>query len=77
MDLAVEYGYVLSGQARFVDGPALEGDVIATAVYALHNQMTVQDMGELWCPYPTMTEALKLAAQNFTRDVSELSCCAA
>lgn len=53
------------------------GDVIATAVYALHNQMTVQDMGELWCPYLTMAEALKLAAQTFTRDVSKLSCCAA
>ena len=53
------------------------GDVIATAVYALHNQMTVQDMGELWCPYLIMAEALKLAAQTFTRDVSKLSCCAA
>ncbi|NHD15726.1 MULTISPECIES: mercury(II) reductase [unclassified Actinopolyspora] len=53
------------------------GDVIATAVYALHNQMTVHDMGELWCPYLTMAEALKLAAQTFTRDVSKLSCCAA
>ncbi|WP_406690320.1 mercury(II) reductase [Saccharopolyspora sp. ID03-671] len=53
------------------------GEVIATAVYALHNQMTVQDMGELWCPYLTMAEALKLAAQTFTRDVTKLSCCAA
>ncbi len=53
------------------------GDVIATAVYALHQQMTVQTMGELWCPYLTMAEALKLAAQTFTRDISKLSCCAA
>ena len=53
------------------------GDVIATAVYALANQMTVQTMGELWCPYLTMAEALKLAAQTFTRDVTKLSCCAA
>ncbi|PRX50032.1 mercuric reductase [Prauserella shujinwangii] len=53
------------------------GEVIATAVYALHNQMTVYEMGELWCPYLTMAEALKLAAQTFTRDVTKLSCCAA
>ena len=53
------------------------GDVIATAVYALHQQMTVHEMAGLWCPYLTMAEGLKLAAQTFTRDVSKLSCCAA
>jgi mercuric reductase len=52
------------------------GDVIATAVYALANQMTVAQMAGLWCPYLTMAEGLKLAAQSFTRDVSTLSCCA-
>ncbi|HEX3590469.1 MAG TPA: mercury(II) reductase [Pseudonocardiaceae bacterium] len=52
------------------------GDVIATAVYALANQMTVDQMADLWCPYLTMAEGLKLAAQTFTRDVSLLSCCA-
>jgi pyruvate/2-oxoglutarate dehydrogenase complex dihydrolipoamide dehydrogenase (E3) component len=34
-------------------------------------------MAELWLPYLTMAEALKLAAQAFTRDISRLSCCAA
>ncbi|SDP76603.1 mercuric reductase [Actinopolyspora xinjiangensis] len=53
------------------------GDVIATAVYALANHMTVHDMAELWQPYLTMAEALKLAAQTFTRDITQLSCCAA
>lgn len=53
------------------------GDVIATAVYALANHMTVAQMASLWCPYLTMAEGLKLAAQTFTRDVSKLSCCAA
>lgn len=52
------------------------GDVIAAAVYALANRMTVREMAELWCPYLTMAEGLKLAAQTFTRDVSKLSCCA-
>ncbi|WP_306999497.1 mercury(II) reductase [Amycolatopsis thermophila] len=52
------------------------GDVIATAVHALANDMTVQQMADLWCPYLTMAEGIKLAAQTFTRDVSKLSCCA-
>ncbi|MBB6171945.1 mercuric reductase [Nocardiopsis mwathae] len=52
------------------------GDVIATAVHALHHRMTVGDMAELWSPYLTMAEALRLAAQAFTRDVTGLSCCA-
>lgn len=52
------------------------GDIIATAVYALVNGMTVAQMADLWCPYLTMAEGLKLAAQTFTRDVSKLSCCA-
>ncbi|SRR6266540_902259 len=52
------------------------GDVIATAVYALANQMTVHQMADLWCPYLTMAEGLRLAAQTYTRDVSKLSCCA-
>lgn len=64
----------LLGAHLLADGA---GDVIATAVYALANQMTVQQMAEQWTPYLTMAEALKLAAQTFTRDVSKLSCCAA
>ncbi len=53
------------------------GDVIATAVYALANEMTVHQMADLWCPYLTMAEGLKLTAQAFTRDITKLSCCAA
>ncbi len=53
------------------------GDVIAAAVYALHQQLSVHEMAELWSPYLTMAEGLKLAAQTFTRDVAKLSCCAA
>ncbi|MET9835777.1 mercury(II) reductase [Streptomyces sp. NPDC006385] len=52
------------------------GDVIAAAVYALANEMTVQQIADLWCPYLTMAEGLKLAAQTYTRDVTKLSCCA-
>lgn len=53
------------------------GDVITIAVYAMANHMTVQQMAQQWTPYLTMGEALKLAAQTFTRDVAKLSCCAA
>jgi len=52
------------------------GDVIAGAVYALTAGMTVTDLADTWCPYLTMAEGLKLAAQTYTRDVSKLSCCA-
>lgn len=53
------------------------GDVIAAAVYALAQSMTVDEIAATWSPYLTMAEALKLAAQTYTRDVSKLSCCAA
>lgn len=52
------------------------GEVIATAVGALTNTMTVSQLAQQWSPYLTMTEGLKLAAQSFTRDVTKLSCCA-
>ncbi|GAA5101681.1 mercury(II) reductase [Haloechinothrix salitolerans] len=63
----------LLGAHALADGA---GDAIATAVYALANHMTVRQLADLWCPYLTMAEGIKLAAQTFTRDVSKLSCCA-
>jgi mercuric reductase len=53
------------------------GDVITAAVYAIRARMTVTDLAATWAPYLTMSEALRLAAQAFTRDISRLSCCAA
>ena len=53
------------------------GELITTAVHALDNRMTITQLAQTWTPYLTMAEALKLAAQTFTRDVSQLSCCAA
>jgi mercuric reductase len=53
------------------------GEMIAAAVYAIRAQMTVTDLADTWAPYLTMSEALRLAAQAFGRDVSKLSCCAA
>ena len=53
------------------------GEMITAAVYAIRAQMTVSELAGTWAPYLTMSEALRLAAQSFTRDVTKLSCCAA
>jgi mercuric reductase len=53
------------------------GDVITAATYAITTGMTVDQLATTWHPYLTMAEAMKLAAQTFTRDVAKLSCCAA
>ena len=53
------------------------GEVIQTAALAIHHHMTVDDLASQLFPYLTMVEGLKLAAQTFSRDVRQLSCCAA
>ena len=52
------------------------GEVIQTAALAIHNRMTVDDIANQLFPYLTMVEGLKLCAQTFRKDVSQLSCCA-
>ena len=52
------------------------GEVILAGIYALEAGFTVQKLANTWSPYLTMGEAIKLAALSFTRNVSELSCCA-
>jgi mercuric reductase len=52
------------------------GELIQTAVLAIRARMTVQDLADQLFPYLTMVEGLKLAAQTFTKDVKQLSCCA-
>jgi mercuric reductase len=46
------------------------------AVMAMRANMTVQELAEELFPYLTMVEGLKLCAQTFTKDVTQLSCCA-
>jgi mercuric reductase len=53
------------------------GELIEAAALAIQHNMTVTDLGAQLFPYLTMVEGLKLCAQTFTRDVSQLSCCAA
>jgi mercuric reductase len=52
------------------------GDVITAATYAITAGLSVDQLAHTWAPYLTMAEALKLAAQSFTTDVTKLSCCA-
>jgi mercuric reductase len=52
-------------------------DAILAGVYAIEANFTVDQLATIWTPYLTMTEAIKLTAQSFTRDVAGLSCCAA
>jgi mercuric reductase len=53
------------------------GEIIQSAALAIRNNMTVADLADQLFPYLTMVEGLKLAAQTFTKDVKQLSCCAA
>jgi mercuric reductase len=64
----------LIGAHLLADGA---GDAILAAVYAIEAGLTVDDLAASWNPYLTIGEAIHLAAQAFTRDVSKLSCCAA
>ncbi|MGC9197860.1 MAG: mercury(II) reductase [Acidobacteriaceae bacterium] len=52
------------------------GELIQTAAVAMRAQMTIHDLAQQLFPYLTMVEGIKLAAQTFTKDVSQLSCCA-
>jgi mercuric reductase len=53
------------------------GELIQTAALAIRQRMTVSELADQLFPYLTMVEGLKLAAQTFSRDVTQLSCCAA
>lgn len=52
------------------------GEVIHEAAMALRFGATVRDFIDMVHVYPTMAEALKIAALSFFKDVERLSCCA-
>ena len=52
------------------------GEMIQTAVLAIRNRVTVQEMGDLMFSHLTIVKGLKLCAQTFFKDVKQLSCCA-
>jgi mercuric reductase len=63
----------LIGVQAVADGA---GELIQTAAIALRAGMTVTELADQLFPYLTMVEGLKLAAQTFSKDVKQLSCCA-
>lgn len=51
-------------------------DIIHEAALAVKYRLTIHDLIGMIHVYPTMSEAIRMAAQMFTKDVSKLSCCA-
>jgi mercuric reductase len=67
-----------SGKLLGVQAVAAEaGELIQAAALAIHHNMTVAELAGQLFPYLTMVEGLKLCAQTFSKDVKQLSCCAA
>lgn len=55
---------------------SLAADMIHEGVFAVKYGMTIDDIIDTVHVFPTMTEAVKLAAQSFRKDISKMSCCA-
>lgn len=51
------------------------GDLIAQAMVLIKNKNTIDDLEDMLPVFPTLSEAIKLAAMSFTRYVSKMSCC--
>jgi mercuric reductase len=51
------------------------GELIAEAMMLVKNRNTVDEVVNSLPMFPTLSEAIKLAAISFTRNISELSCC--
>lgn len=51
------------------------GDLIAQAMVLVKNKNTIDDLEDMLPVFPTLSEAVKLAAMSFTRDVTKMSCC--
>lgn len=52
------------------------GEMIQVGVLAVKYDLSLSDLTDLYFPYLTMVEGLKLAAITFHKDVEKLSCCA-
>lgn len=51
------------------------GELVAQAMMLVKNKNTIDDVVESLPMFPTLSEAIKLAALSFTKDISKLSCC--
>ncbi len=51
------------------------GELIAEAMMLIKNKNTIDDVVNSLPMFPTFSEAIKIAALSFTKDISKLSCC--
>ncbi len=51
------------------------GELIAEAMVLIKNKNTIDDVINSLPMFPTLSEAIKIVALSFTKDVSKLSCC--
>lgn len=51
------------------------GELIAEAMWLVKNNNSTEDVINSLPMFPTLSEAIKIAALSFTKDVSKLSCC--
>ncbi len=53
----------------------MAADLIHEAVMIVKNRMTVDDVIDTLHIFPTLSEAIKIGAQSFRRDITKMSCC--
>lgn len=51
------------------------GELIAEAMMLIKNKNTIDDVVNSLPMFPTLSEAIKIAALSFTNDITKLSCC--
>ncbi|MBI4350691.1 MAG: mercury(II) reductase [Elusimicrobia bacterium] len=51
------------------------GELIAEAMTLIRNKNTIGDVVDSLPMFPTLSEAIKIAALSFTKDIGKLSCC--
>jgi len=51
------------------------GELIAQAMTIVRNKKTIDDVVNSLPMFPTLSEAIKIAALSFAKDISKLSCC--
>jgi mercuric reductase len=53
----------------------MAADIITTAVYAIKNKMTIDDIRDTVHVFPTMSEMIKKVAQSFNQNLDDVACC--
>ncbi len=51
-------------------------EIIWSCVFILKHGLTFKEVEDYLCPYPTLSESVRLCSQSFYRNVKKLSCCA-